>query len=188
LTFCAAFAFSSSALRAQAFTAGTGASIKGLVIRDLSTFFPLPFSERFSDDSEAFSTDVEAWDLFSQFEADSDGAFCIESASSSLAMVVVEDAPESGRSLLDGAAVSWTVVCFEVAAAWLLPWVSVRETSASASSAQLGTEPMGALEAAVEGVVAASFDGVVAPEDCLVEAGAGVDSPLAACAYENVMV
>jgi hypothetical protein len=101
LAFCAVLAFISSARLAHGFTTGIGASCRGLNDA-FSAFLPfLIFSEVFSIGSEDFSTEVEACDLFSQVEVDSDEAFCNEEASSSLTIVDADEAPRSGEDIPD---------------------------------------------------------------------------------------
>ena len=152
----------------------------------LLLFFPFTFSDVFSTGSAVFSTDVEACDLFSQVDVDSDDAGC-EDKSSSLTMVDEDRSGEETPEVVTGfcavlgfagtgaagARFSRELCGFSV--------FSVAVSSASASSAQLGTEPRDA----VEGVTLVSFAGVVVPEEGLLGVAGDeveLERPFAACA------
>src|SRR5690242_5369308 len=149
-----AWDFCWSARCCQIFTAGKGASLRGLggsfsfsasflsLFSFFSPFFPfLPFSllsgfsEVFCTGSTLLSTEVEACDLLSH--VDSDEVLGCEDASSSLVTV---EADRESRSVVDASSDSAAFAGFEVVV-WDSPFVvgcSI-EDSVSASSAQLFT-------------------------------------------------
>jgi hypothetical protein len=140
----------------------------------------LVFSEVFSTGSTDLSTDVDACDLLSH--VDSEDMLGCEDTSSSLAAVEEDRASMSGVDASDTSTDCEGTAGFE--GFW--DWVSLAAVgcsvaeSVSASSAQFPTEAT-EVRAALE----VSLAGVAEPEAGLLT-DAGEETPLAACAYENV--
>lgn len=182
-----ALAFDSSARSFQMFTAGSGASWRGLNV-DRSKALPLTFSEVFSAGSTDLSTEVEACDLFSQ--VDSDDVFGSDETSSSLVTVEEDEAPRSGDDTVDSGAGCSEVMSSLGAGVSPLLWSSTTLAGFSAGRSFASTSSAQLIDAAgsVEGTKSASLDGATVSEDGLlgfaVEAGAA-ERPLAACAYEK---